>query len=124
MENTLDFLIETFEGSVHERLDGPDGRIGHAEVRVGDSLFMLGDVNEQWPATKSVYYVYVDDVDATHRRAVAAGGTPTSEPTDQFYGDRVSNIRDAWGNTWCIATHLEDLSAEEVARRAAALPQG
>lgn len=94
-----------------------DGTIGHASVRIGDSMAMLGQASDQWKATPASMYLYVVDTDATYRRALEAGATTIMEPADQFYGDRNAGVIDAEGNTWWIATHVEDVSHEEIVRR-------
>ena len=95
----------------------PDGKIMHAEMKIGDSRVMLGEANEQWPLTTASLHLYVPDVDSAYKRAVDAGGKPTVEPMDQFYGDRSGCVKDASGNTWWIATHKEDLSLAELQKR-------
>jgi PhnB protein len=117
----IDFLAVTFDAEEVERLDMPGERIGHAEVRIDDSRVMLADANPEHPAVKAILHVYVEDVDATYQRAVSTGATSIEPPKDQFYGDRRGGVRDAWGNTWWIATHVEDVSHDELQRRAAAL---
>jgi PhnB protein len=97
----LDFLKQAFEAQELHRMPRPDGTIMHAEVRIGDSLVMMG----------------------VYKRALQAGATSTSEPADQFYGDRSAGIKDPVGNQWWIATHKEDVPLEEIARRAKAFMQ-
>ena len=118
--NLIEFLKQAFEGNVEVRMDLPGGKVAHAEVRLGDSMLMLADASAQNPAQTAGIYLYVPDVDATHRRAVQAGATSLAEPANQFYGDRNSRVRDAWGNVWGIATHVEDVSGDEMKRRAEA----
>jgi uncharacterized glyoxalase superfamily protein PhnB len=102
------------------RMDSPTG-VGHAELRVGDSVVMLADA--QGSATGKVapamLHIYVEDVDATYRRALAAGATSLREPADQFYGDRSGGVEDGFGNQWWFATHIEDVPPDEMERRAA-----
>jgi PhnB protein len=111
------------------RLSGPDGKIGHAELQIGDSVLMLSD---EWPemgirgpgadgGTAVTIGVYVDDVDAVIARAVERGATVVRPVQDQFYGDRSGQILDPWGHRWSIATHVEDVAPDEIARRAAAM---
>jgi len=115
----LDFLKQAFDAEeLHRHLE-PSGRIAYACVRIGDSMVELSDGNEKWPAMPSGLHVYVPDVDATHKRAVQAGGTSVQEPTDQFYGERSSAVRDVCGNNWYIATQTEVLSKEEIEKRVA-----
>src|SRR5262245_7966304 len=119
-ERLLAFLVEAFGGVEHERLDAKGGGVGHAEVRIGDSLVMLTDGADGTPPRVCSQYLYVDDVDRTFAAAVAAGGTPLIEPADQFYGDRLGGVVDPTGNTWYIATHLEDVAPDQLRARAAA----
>ncbi len=114
----IDFLEEVFDAEVSERIDAPENRIGHAEVRIGDSRIMLGDAHGEHRPIPAMLYVYVDDADATYQRALAAGATSVQAPKDQFYGDRSGGVRDACGNLWWIATHIEDVPPEELKRRA------
>ncbi len=111
------------------RLDAPGGRIAHAELRIGDSVLMLSDEQPEWgnrsPATLGgspvSLMIYVPDVDAAFARAIAAGGTQVRAVQDQFYGDRSGTLVDPFGYQWTLATHVEDVSDEEVRRRMAAL---
>jgi uncharacterized glyoxalase superfamily protein PhnB len=95
----------------------PDGKIMHAEMKIGDSRVMFGEANDKWPATTSSLYVYVPDADAAFKQAIQAGGKSTVEPMDQFYGDRSGCVTDPSGNTWWVATHKEDLSLAELQKR-------
>jgi PhnB protein len=114
----IDFLKQAFEATVKVRMDMPGGKVAHAEVQLGDSILMVGEAGAENKAQSVGVYLYVPDVDATHRRALAAGATSVAEPANQFYGDRNSRVRDAWGNTWGIATHVEDVPPEEMQKRA------
>jgi PhnB protein len=114
----IDFLKGTFGATELFRMPAPGDRVGHAEVKIGDSNIMIADNTGEWPARPAMLYVYVTDVDATHKRALSAGATQVKEPANQFYGDRSSGITDAFGNYWGIATHVEDVSPEELERRA------
>jgi PhnB protein len=96
-------------------LQGPDGKIGHCEVDIGDSLIMLADAPDE--PTKAMLHLYVEDCDATYQKALAAGAESVREPENQFYGDRTAGVRDRWGNQWYVATHVEDISEEEMMRR-------
>ena len=119
-EALLTFLGEVFGAVEKERMMRPDGTIGHAETRIGDSIVMLGGADARWRPTSSALYIYVDDADAAYKRAIAAGATSLMEPADQFYGDRNAGVRDTNGISYWIATHKEDLSHDEMKRRAAA----
>ena len=119
----LDFLQQAFEAQELHRMPRPNGTIMHAEVRIGDSRVMMGEpMGDAQPMFGSLY-LYVHDVDAVYKRALQAGATSTSEPADQFYGDRSAGIKDPVGNQWWIATHKEDVPPEEIARRAEAVMQ-
>jgi len=113
----IGFLQKVFDAELKEKFTRPDGGIMHAEVRIGDSIIMMGQANEQWKTRPGMLYIYVPDTDATYRRALDAGATSLMEPADQFYGDRNAGVSDATGNYWWIATHVEDVSQEEMNRR-------
>jgi PhnB protein len=122
----LDFYARAFGAIERLRIDA-GGKIGHAEITIGDSCVMLADEHPEIGAlgpttvggTPVSLHVYVKDVDAVVERAVAAGATLVRPVADQFYGDRVGGVADPFGHRWFIATHKEDLSAEELHRRAA-----
>jgi PhnB protein len=119
----IEFLKRAFGAEEKERFQQPDGTIMHAELKIGDSIIMLGEANEKWEARPANLYLYVTDTDTTYRRAVETGATSVMEPSDQFYGDRNAGISDPAGNFWWIATHVEDVSREEMERRAKAQMQ-
>jgi PhnB protein len=116
-EGLIAFIQRAFGGTLRSRHDDPQGRVAHAEVEIGDSRVMLGQSNDQWPPTRAMLHLYVEEVDAVFRRAVEAGGRSVREPETMFYGDRSGGVEDASGNQWWISTHVEDVSAEEMARR-------
>ena len=113
----VEFLKQAFRATEKERITDPDGRIRHAEVLIGDSVVMMGEASETWKARPATIYLYVDNVDAVFASAVGAGAKSLSEPKDQFYGDRSGGVEDLCGNYWWIATHLEDVSNEDLAKR-------
>jgi PhnB protein len=114
----IDFLKQAFGAQEHgERHSRPDGTVMHAEVLIGDSYLMLGEATDQYPPMPGCFYLYVPDVDAVYRRAMEAGATLISAPEDKPYGDRNAGVRDSSGNQWWIATHIEDVSEEELRRR-------
>ena len=115
--NVLEFVKQAFGAEEKFRMEMPGGKIGHAEAKIGDSIVMVGDAGEENRAMPAMIHLYVDDCDATYERALAAGATSEREPTDQFYGDRSAGVRDSTGNLWWIATHVEDVSEEEMAKR-------
>jgi len=102
---------------------GPDGSIQHAEVKIGDSIVMMGQARGDMKPRPGTIYLYVPDVDAVYRTALSAGGKSLSEPADQFYGDRSAGVEDPCGNYWYMATHIEDVSLDEFRRRAAEMAQ-
>jgi uncharacterized glyoxalase superfamily protein PhnB len=115
----LDFLKKAFGAQEDHRTALPDGTIMHAQVRIGDSPVMMGEAHSGFQVMPCSLYLYVEDTDAVYRRALDAGGTSIMEPANQFYGDRNAGVRDPAGNSWWIATHLEDVAPEEIAKRAA-----
>lgn len=115
----MDFLCAAFSATVKERIDLPDGSIAHAEVLIGDSVIMLSGTKGCQPII-GAFYLYVADVDAVYRSALAAGATTVSEPEDQFWGDRKGAVRDQFGNLWEIATRVEEVGPAELERRIAA----
>lgn len=115
----VEFLKKAFGAEMaFEPLQRPDGKILHAEIKIGDSRVMIAEESAQHQAMTSMLYVYVPDVDATYQRALAAGGTSVAEPKNQFFGDRTGSIRDPSGNRWEISTRKEDLSPAELQSRA------
>jgi uncharacterized glyoxalase superfamily protein PhnB len=102
----------------------PDGGVMHAEVKIGDSKIMMGEAMGEWKAKPCSLYLYVEAVDAVYQRAIQAGGTSVREPMVQFYGDRTAGVVDPCGNYWGIATHVEDVSHEELEKRFAAMMAG
>lgn len=123
----INFYTDVLGASERMRMDAPGGKVGHAELQIGDSVVMLSD---EWPdmqvfsprtvgGTPVTLSVYVPDVDATFGRAVAAGAKPLREVENQFYGDRSGQFEDPFGHRWSVSTHVEDVSAEEMQRRAA-----
>ena len=113
----LDFMRDVFGAEERFRMDAPDGKLGHAETTIGDSVIMVGDAGGEHPPQPAMLHVYVEDCDATFQKALAAGATALREPADQFYGDRSAQVRDRWGNKWSLATHVEDVSEEEMTAR-------
>jgi uncharacterized glyoxalase superfamily protein PhnB len=99
-ETLLAFLKEVFNGQEVEKLLWPDGTVNHAEVRIGDSIVMLGEPENAADAVTTTLYVYVPDTDKSYKAALKAGATSIREPADQYYGDRSAVMRDPTGNTW------------------------
>jgi PhnB protein len=119
----IDFLTQAFDAQELFRMPRPDGNIAHAEVRIGDSIVMMGEAMGELKPMPSSIYLYVNDTDAVYKRALQAGATSMMEPADQFYGDRRGGVKDPVGNIWWIATHQEDVPPEELAKRAEAFMQ-
>lgn len=128
----LEFYKKAFEAVELLRMPNPDGRVGHAEIRIGDSIIMLADEHpeigarspETYGGTPVSILLYVEDVDAVFNRAVAAGAKVKRPVANQFYGDRMGGIVDPFGHKWYLATHVEDVSPEEMLRRAKAAKPG
>jgi uncharacterized glyoxalase superfamily protein PhnB len=116
-EEVIEFIKAAFGAQEISRMINPDGTIGHTELRIEDSVVMLGGAREQWKAMPTMLYLYLENVDDVFRRAVAAGGKALKEPADQFYGDRTAAVEDMSGNQWWLATHMEEVGPEELARR-------
>jgi PhnB protein len=127
----IEYYVKVFGAKELMRMDGPDGRVGHAELEIGDSHIMLADehpeMNIRGPQSLGGsgvgILVYVPDVDRVFQQAVDAGAKVDREVKDQFYGDRSGNIVDPFGHKWTIATHVEDILPEEMKRRAEAAMQ-
>jgi PhnB protein len=124
----IDFYKEVFGATERMRMDD-GGRIGHAELQIGDSVIMLADEYPEMGivgpkkvgGTPVFLSVYVEDVDATFAKAIELGATELRAVQDQFYGDRSGNFEDPWGHRWGVATHVEDVSEEEMTRRMEAM---
>jgi len=117
VKKELDFIKKAFGASKVEAFE-VGGGIMHADVVIGDSHVMIGPASEQWPSRPGTLYLYTTDCDAMYRSAIAAGAQSVREPTNEFYGDRSAGVVDAQGNQWWMATHIEDVPAEEMQRRA------
>ncbi len=109
-EALISFLKRGFGAQEIAKYASPDGQVHHAQVRIGDSALEMGEASGPYQAMPAMFYLYVPNVDATYSRALAAGATSTSTPADQPYGDRTAAVKDAFGNQWCIATHIKDLA--------------
>ncbi len=131
-EAAIAFYRDVFGAVERLRMAGPDGRIGHAELEIGSSIIMLAD---EYPdmgylgpksvgGTPVTIQIYVDDVDAVFARATAGGATETRAVENQFYGDRSGQFLDPFGHRWNVASHVEDVSPDDMASRAAELAAG
>jgi PhnB protein len=122
----IEFYKHVFGATEQMRMAGPAGRIGHAELRIGDSVVMLADEvpdmgyrgPKGYGGSAVSLMVYVDDVDATFQRALAAGAIERRAVQNQFYGDRSGTLEDPFGHTWTVSTHIEDLTSDEMIQRA------
>lgn len=114
----IEFLKQAFDAQELNRLSGPDGRVLHAEIQIGDSRLMIGEATGEWKAMPVSLALYVEDADVIYKRALDAGAVSLREPADQFYGDRSAGVKDLAGNHWWIATHIEDVPREELHLRA------
>ena len=126
----IEFYTRAFGAKEFVRMPGPEGRIMHAEVKIGDSMLMLADENPERGAvapqtgtlarSASIMF-YTDDVDATFKRALELGASSIQTPTDMFWGDRMGNLMDPFGHQWAIATHKEDVTPDEMQKRMQAI---
>ena len=128
----IGFYTDVLGATERMRMDGPDGRIGHAELSIGESMIMLAD---EYPdmgflspgrigGTAVTLHLYVEDADAVFEKALAAGAKALRPVENQFYGDRSGQFEDPFGHRWNVASHVEDVSEEEMARRAEAYTSG
>ncbi len=128
----IDFYKQVFGATELFRMAGPDGKIGHAEIKIGDSPIMLAD---EYPEMEFVspqtlggspigLMIYVDDVDTMFKNAISGGAKEIKPLQNQFYGDRSGTLKDPFGHVWTVATHIEDIAPEEMERRAAAAHGG
>lgn len=125
----IDFYTRAFGAELVLELNMPDGSIAHAEIRIGDSILMLAEENDEWGnrspqalgGSPVSMMIYVPDVDGAYARAIEAGATRLRPVEDQFYGDRSGTLTDPYGYQWTLATHIEDVSADEAQRRMAAM---
>ena len=123
----IEFMGEVFDATERMRIAAPDGKIGHAEVAIGDSLIMVSDEYPEMDVigpkriggTAVTVMVYVEDADATFAKAVAAGATAERPVETHFYGDRGGQFIDPFGHRWNVSTHVEDVAPDELARRSA-----
>ena len=130
--DAIEYYKKSFGATELFRMPTPDGKIGHAEIKIGDSPIMLADehpdlghVGPQTLGGTSVgIMIYVDDVDAMFKRAISGGGQEIKALQDQFYGDRSGTLKDPFGHMWTVATHVEDVAPEEMEKRMAAAHGG
>jgi PhnB protein len=130
----MEFYADVFGATERMRFPGPDGSVAHAEIQIGDSVIIVEDESPHMETkappsgglagTPVFQFIYVDDVDAVVKHAVALGATLKRAPRDQFYGDRDAFIVDPFGHGWTIASHIEDVGSEELMRRMAEMQGG
>lgn len=121
-EKAIEFYTKAFGAKVRLSMKDKTGRVGHAEIEIGDSCIMLADENPAIASYSPKHYggspvtimLYVKDCDASYKQALAAGATSVREPADQFYGDRMAGVEDPFGYTWWVGTHIKDVSKEEL----------
>jgi PhnB protein len=117
-DQAIEFYKKAFGAEESFRMPTPDGKVAHAEIRIGDSTVMVTEAMQE-PPTSSSMYLYVPNADAVYERAVSAGATPVMAVAGMFWGDRFGRVTDPFGVRWGIATHTEDLSPQEINKRAA-----
>ena len=119
-DKLIDFMTQAFGAKERMRMPGPGGKVGHAEMEIGDSVIMLADsaTAENNRTATAMINLYVKDSDATFKEAVAAGATVDQDLETKFYGDRGGSVTDSWGNLWFISTQVEDVPPEEMEQRA------
>jgi PhnB protein len=121
----IEFYSKAFGAHEHMRLTMPDGRVGHAEIRIGNSIVMLGSAfpemgfhaPDHYGGSPASIFLYVEDMEAVFTQAIKDGATEKQPPTDMFWGDRMAKVDDPFGYQWSIATHFEDVAPEEVRKR-------
>ncbi len=120
-DKLIQFLKQAFAAKEIYVMKQSDGTIMHAQVQIGDSMIMLGEACGEYGPRPGSVYLYVNNTDELYKKAIQAGATSLREPADQFYGDRSAGVKDFCGNQWWIGTHIEDVSDEDIQKRAQAL---
>ena len=108
-EPLISFLKRAFGAQELAKYASPDGVVHHAQIRLGDSVVEMGEAHGKYEPMPAMFYLYVPNADAVYQSAIAAGATSLFPPADQPYGDRMGGVKDAFGNQWCIATHIKDV---------------
>lgn len=116
----IDFAKQAFGATEVYISKRPDGTVQHAEIKIGDSIVMMGEGAENGKTFLAMLHLYMDDVDSVYQRALQAGAKSIREPANQPYGDRSSGVEDSFGNQWWISTHVEDVTSAEMEQRAKA----
>ncbi len=120
VSETMEFIEYVFNGKVREKMTTPDGSVNHGEMNIGDSVIMMGKASADYPPLNAMLYIYVEDTDLAYKRAIEKGAVSVMEPSNQFYGDRNAGVKDKNGISWWMASHVEDVSQEELQRRSEA----
>lgn len=116
-DKVIEFCQKAFDANLSDCTKADGGVIMHATIHIRESAIMFSEASEAHPAMPAMLYIYFDDVDAVYKKAIEAGGVSLREPTNEFYGDRSCGVKDVSGNQWWVASHVEDVSAEEMAER-------
>lgn len=116
-EDVIKFAQQAFGAKLSDISKGEGGTVRHATIHIRDSAIMLSEGSAEYPAVSTMLYIYFENVDEVYRKALAAGGESLREPTNEFYGDRSCGVKDPSGNQWWLASHVEDLTGEEIAKR-------
>jgi PhnB protein len=117
VEKTMEFIKYVFGGKEREKMEMADGSVNHAEMSIGDSVIMMGKASNEHQIQNTMLYIYVEDTDASYKTALEKSAVSVMEPADQFYGDRNAGVKDKDGINWWFATHVEDVSPDEIKRR-------
>ena len=126
----IEFYKQAFDAKELMRMPAPEDKIAHAEIKIGDSPVMLADASDEFKGPRAFggtpvsLMIYVEDVDRIFGQAIAAGAVQSRPLADQFYGDRTGTLADPFGHVWTVATHVEDVSPEEMNRRMAKMMEG
>ena len=126
----IEFYKQAFDAKELMRMPAPEDKIAHAEIKIGDSPVMLADASDEFKGPRAFggtpvsLMIYVEDVDRIFGQAIAAGAVQLRPLADQFYGDRTGTLADPFGHVWTVATHVEDVSPEEMKRRMAKMMEG
>lgn len=116
-DDVIKFAEQAFGAKLSDISRGEGGAVRHATIHIRDSAIMLSEASAEYPAIPSMMYIYFENVDEVYKKAIEAGGVSLREPTNEFYGDRSCGVKDPAGNQWWFASHVEDVSSEENARR-------
>jgi len=116
-QSLISFIQQAFDGKLTYRMNDDEGNVRHAEMKIGDSMIMIGQARDEWHPKPGMFVLYVPDCDAVYKKALSAGAKVVREVATQAYGDRSGGVEDKQGNQWWISTHVEDVSPEETERR-------